>query len=721
MSKSEEFYALLFEVSNEDRDMILSILSKEKKRVSDLSRELNLTYPEIRRHISRLLNIGLILRDIEGFYHLTPYGETCITLFDEFDFISKQREYFKSHTPTNIPPVFLKRLSELSRHHFVDNFMEFLTFIGEKINEANEFVWLCIDQYPLMAIDSLLNSVERGVKVRIIEPNRLSGPNVTFEDKHILTLGSKVSDVMVKVHDRKDVYLFISDVGSAVSFPSGDSFDYAGFTVTEREFGVWGEDIFNHYWKNAELKVPVLSEQFTQESKKKGKTITITAHNDPVINSNAIQNAVDNYDEVILRGKFRLAETGIHNIELGPGRTVIKIRKSVVIRGEGRTDNTPDTKIEKISWKFPFSEFDEIFEVDNNDIDVTIENIHFQDFNGTCIAGSNGNSIKIRNNQITINHGLGRGCTVPNMGDHIIGISVWAPSQDTSGFPGGVLIEGNYLDFSYGRLEIIGGYIPHRKEMDPEYRPNHEKHENYLGHGIMVMNCVGNIVIRDNIVRNMNTKSIVVQDNPESSSIEITRNKVFSDIYGSFGYSHHYAGIGIQAVSAWYGPDSGSSVYISDNDVHFTKLNYCGIGVFGPSTLGVRTGASKLGECVVENNRIILEDGFTGVIIRKNDDTQVSGKAYYGFHLSGSRNRMGSDLGSNSNLVKNNDLSELEIKPSDDYSDSHVDGRMFTGSEGKSFTGHVWLNEFTTKNEIILEKGGTVIDEGTDNHILYQS
>jgi predicted transcriptional regulator len=95
MSKSEEFYALLFEVSNEDRDMILSILSKEKKRVSDLSRELNLTYPEIRRHISRLHNIGLILRDIEGFYHLTPYGETCITLFDEFDFISKQREYFK--------------------------------------------------------------------------------------------------------------------------------------------------------------------------------------------------------------------------------------------------------------------------------------------------------------------------------------------------------------------------------------------------------------------------------------------------------------------------------------------------------------------------------------------------------------------------------------------------------------------------------------------------
>ena len=88
MSKSEEFYNLLFEVSNEDRDRILFLLDQEKKRVSDLTRELNLTYPEIRRHISRLQKIGLIRRDPDGFYNLSPYGETCLTLFKEFEFIS---------------------------------------------------------------------------------------------------------------------------------------------------------------------------------------------------------------------------------------------------------------------------------------------------------------------------------------------------------------------------------------------------------------------------------------------------------------------------------------------------------------------------------------------------------------------------------------------------------------------------------------------------------
>ncbi len=401
MTKPEEFYALLFEVSNEDRDRILYLLDQEKKRVSDLSRELNLTYPEIRRHITRLQKVGLIRRDPDGFYNLSPYGETCLTLFDEFDFISKQRDYFESHTPGKIPTRFLKSLSELSKHQFVDNLMGFLTFIDEKINEAKEFVWLYIDQYPITAVDSLLNSVERGVKVRIIEQSDLSGPSVAFENKHLVALGNEGPDVMVKVHEGKDVYLFISDAGSAISFPYENGFDYSGFTLNNRESS-WGEDLFNLYWENAQPKIPVLLKQFTPVTKKKGKTITVTAKTDPVFNSNAIQNAVDNYDEVILRGKFRLAETGLRNAAPGIGTTVIKIRKSVVIRGEGREDNIPATKIVKNSWKFPFIELEYLFEIDGEDIDVTIENIHFQDFNCACITVSRGNSVKICNNHITM-------------------------------------------------------------------------------------------------------------------------------------------------------------------------------------------------------------------------------------------------------------------------------------------------------------------------------
>ena len=163
---------------------------------------------------------------------------------------------------------------------------------------------------------------------------------------------------------------------------------------------------------------------------------------------------------------------------------------------------------------------------------------------------------------------------------------------------------------------------------------------------------------------------------------------------------------------------SGSNIYISDNDVRCSKLNYCGIAVYGPSNYKDLSG--KLGECIINNNRIHLEDGSVGIVIRKNDDTEVtnnkiSGSVYYGFHLWGSVDREGFDLGSNNNSILNNDMTDLLIKAPDEYSDNHVDGRMFTGSEGKSKTAHIWLNKFSTRNKIEIEENEIKNKEIIDN------
>lgn len=720
MSSPEDdlLYDILFELSNDIRHKILILLKDKPERVTQISQKMGLISPEVSRHLSRLSESRLIQKDIENYYHVTGYGLHILSLVEDMEFYTQNRGYFLSHNAQDIPAIYKKRLPELTEYHYVDNFMGFLNFINEKINEAMEFVGLCIDQYPIIAVDSLLNAVERGVKVRIIEQSGLSGPTVAFEDRHLLAIGDEFPDVIIKAHDRKDVYLFVSDVGSALSFPSGDGFDYSGFTVDDRQSGAWSEDLFNHHWENAEPKIPALSIPYVSGVEKKGRTITVEAHTDPVRNTQAIQNAIDNYDEVILRGKFSLAESKTRNAAMGTGTTVIKIRKSVVIRGEGSEDNIPTTKIVKNSWKYPFIELEYVFEIDGEDIDVTIENIHFQDFNCACITASRGNSVKICDNRITLPFGLGRGQSFPNIGDIITGIHIMNPDSDKGQFPGGILIEGNYIDFAFEF--IAGGYLPRSKVLDPEYRPDLEKHESYLGHGILIHNILGKVVINNNVIRNMNTRGIVLQDNYESSSIHITGNTITSEIFGSYPYSTHFAGIGIQAVSAFNDGRSGSSVYISDNNIRCTKLNYCGIAVYGQSIYN--EGSGKLGECIIQNNRIYLEDGSVGIVIRKNDDTEVygnkiSGRAYYGVHLWGSKDREGFDLGSNGNFIHDNDLSGLVVKAPDEYSDSHVDGRMFTGSDGNSKTAHVWLNKFSARNMIHVKADETVIDEGTSNSI----
>jgi len=435
------------------------------------------------------------------------------------------------------------------------------------------------------------------------------------------------------------------------------------------------------------------------------KQVIVEGRNAPSTDAQAIQNAVDNYEEVILKGSFNL------------GTSTIRIRRSVVVRGEGRENGIPSTEVYKKGWMFPFFDEPTLFELDGEDIDVAIENIHFTDFNYTCISTSGldvcMHSVKIRDNRISLTTGMGRGMTYGNRGDHVIGIIMRAHE---------VTIEGNYLDFatSYSR----GGFLSRKGlETDPDFRPDLENHESYCGIGILINLNVGKVTVRDNIIRNMNSRGILINDNHESADIHIVGNTIESEVYGSYPYSSHMAGVGILAQSTSSRPISGSRVEISDNKVRCEKLNYCGIAVYGQSRY--EEGAGKLGKCIVRDNDVHLGDGSVGVLIRKNDGTEVfgnkiSGSVYYGFHLWGSKDREGFDLGSNANLIEDNDLTELEIKVPDEYSDSHVDGRMFTGTEGKSSTSHVWLNKYSARNVIRLKAGETGIDEGVENEITYQ-
>ncbi len=707
MKASGGFHDLLFEMSNENRYGVLLILKEEAKRITDLTREMKLTTTEVRRHVSRLAEVSLIQRDLGGFYHLTPYGETSLLLFQEFIFLSSHSEYFKTHTLSKIPTAFVKQIGELSASFSLNDAMDFLRHTENLFKDSKEYVWLLVDQFPMNSLSSIIEAIERGVQIRIIEPReRILNPNIesmTSEETQALNHTRQTPLVDQSMVDEVNAYLFLSDNRCVIAFPTSEGrYDYSGFTATDGSSLKWCGELFQHYWDKAEHRTPTPAVQvklgpISERGKFLGQVV-VAGRENPAIDTQAIQDAVDNYDEVILKGVFNLGTSTVH------------IRRSVVVRGEGRENGVPSTKVYKRGWTFPFFVQTFVFEIDGEGIDVTIENIHFTDFNYVCIHSEEGKSVKIRDNRITLRSGRGRGMNIRKGGDHVVGIIVRAKE---------VIIEGNYLDFalSYAR----GGSRSWKGlDTDPNFRPDLENHESYCGIGMMLNHNVGKVIVQDNVIRNMNSRGILICDNYESADIHIVGNTIESDVYGSYPYSSHMAGVGIFVQSAWTMPYSPERVEINDNKVRYGKLNHCGIAVYGPSIY--QEGAGKLGECIVRNNDIHLGDGHVGVLIRKNDGTEVygnriSGSAYYGFHLWGSEDREGFDLGSNANLIEDNDLSDLEIKTPDDYSDSHVDGRMFTGSAGKSTTSHVWLNKFSARNSIHVKVDETVIDEGTSNSI----
>ena len=89
--------------------------------------------------------------------------------------------------------------------------------------------------------------------------------------------------------------------------------------------------------------------------------------------------------------------------------------------------------------------------------------------------------------------------------------------------------------------------------------------------------------------------------------------------------------------------------------------------------------------------------------------------------MTGSEDRQGIDLSAQGNTFESNDLEGLEIKEPDGYSDAHVDERMFTGTDDKSTTAYVWLNKHSKDNVIKVKAGETVIDEGEDNKVIFES
>ncbi|MHA2428453.1 MAG: hypothetical protein ACXADB_10555, partial [Candidatus Hermodarchaeia archaeon] len=630
-------------------------------RITDLSRQLRLTTQEISRHVSRLGEVGLTYKDVDGFYHLSPYGKSTLIILEEFLFLSKNSEYFVTHSIDHLERNFVKRIGELSGSTYTDNVMSFLHCIEKIIDEAEEHVWLQVDQFPLTVLGSIIEALKRGVQFKIIEnKGMMSGPRMdlaSMEEIQALARARSTPLIEQRMIDDSDFFMVLSEDRCAIAFPTSEGiFDYRGFTASDERSLRWCRDLIQFDWDRSEPSFPpypaehviVQRSQLLEGAQR--RKIVLEGLDDPSSDAIAVQDAVDNYEEVILKGVFNL------------GTSSIKIRKSVLIRGEGREEDVPLTKLYKKGWIFPFTEWDSLFCIDGYGANVTIENIHFTDFNCSCILGQYGNKLNIKNNMITLYTGYGRGWRWGSFGDVVMGIWLdthFEHQHEECNFPGGVTIDGNYVDFAYIAASVLARYIsvgPHAK--DPEYRPDLFNHESYIGLGINVLNMSGKVVIENNMVRNMNARGIGAHDNFATAELIIRNNVIESDVYGCYPFYSPEAGYAISVQSAFAFPRPCFNVVIEDNDIKLSKLNFSGIGVYGPAI--DKEGVEKLYSGSVRNNKIHLNDGHVGIHIRKTDefivsDNAISGKAYYGIQASGRRKSGALDLRAIDNVIENND------------------------------------------------------------------
>ncbi len=104
---------VFMELAGESRYAILLKLEEQKWRSAQLAKDLDLTIQETHRNTTRLAGAGLIKKDSDGSFALTPYGRIMVHQLAPFEFLNTYKDYFSEHFPVDLPPKFLQRIGSL--------------------------------------------------------------------------------------------------------------------------------------------------------------------------------------------------------------------------------------------------------------------------------------------------------------------------------------------------------------------------------------------------------------------------------------------------------------------------------------------------------------------------------------------------------------------------------------------------------------------------------
>ena len=258
----EKTHDLFFELSNEYRVSILQALAEKPGRITAIANEIGINNQECSRHMNRMTGDGLIRKSEDGSYHLTPYGGAILRLMPAYEFLSKNREYFTTHSLAKLPDRFVARMGELNESRLTPDVMVSIGEFESILREAQECAWVIIDQRTPSVRPLVARAVERGVEIRSLSMFRdhynEGKRDLNEADERTIIKGYK--DGQVESGDLEDasIFLYMSEKAAFIAFPLEDgTFDYLGFTTTDLEAVALCADLFKHCWEGAYI-VPKL-------------------------------------------------------------------------------------------------------------------------------------------------------------------------------------------------------------------------------------------------------------------------------------------------------------------------------------------------------------------------------------------------------------------------------------------------------------------------------
>jgi len=246
---------LLFELAGPDRLEILLALKKRPLRLSHLSKKLDFTVQETSRNVSRLAEAHLVIKEADGNFHLTHYGEETVNLIDGFDVLSKHRDYFISHTLSALPKEFSYSLASLKGCQLVDDVMVLFSNVESMIKKAEEYIWILSDQVLVSTVPYIQEALKRGVEFKLVLPKKVVPPKDAMERMFspIFLQAMKEGRFKLRFLEKVDVQICLSEkqVAALCFMNTEGKIDYRGFRAEDELSFKWAKALYSHYWNLA--------------------------------------------------------------------------------------------------------------------------------------------------------------------------------------------------------------------------------------------------------------------------------------------------------------------------------------------------------------------------------------------------------------------------------------------------------------------------------------
>ena len=174
-------------------------------------------------------------------------------------FITKNKDYFNTHSLSKIPAGFIYRISELGESTQLLNVMEAISEMESIVKNSEEYISVIINKRTHSIRPYIAEAVRRGVQVNSIS---ITSYVPTFDVKREINLRDELEIIeaekkgTVVVADQVDfpVYLYLTEKSMFISFPLHDgSFDYTGFHSSDPKAVKYCSDLYDYYWSRTNI------------------------------------------------------------------------------------------------------------------------------------------------------------------------------------------------------------------------------------------------------------------------------------------------------------------------------------------------------------------------------------------------------------------------------------------------------------------------------------